>query len=142
MSAANFDFDRTLSRLWRFLWLLTAGGVLVSWLCYGRRIGTSFFAGAVLSALSLRLTHRFVLSIGHPSSPRPAAWKRALLGARWLLLAGVLYVMMKLFGLQIVAALCGMLVAAGATILEILYELIHGREHSGTENPWPNTKSR
>jgi hypothetical protein len=126
MSVESFDLDRALWRVWRFLWLLAAAGAVISTAWLGLNAGGSFLFGALISAVSLHLTHKFVLSIGGPVQPRPAAWKSVLLGARWLLAAGIFYVMMKILGLHIAAALCGMLVAAGAAILEILYELIHG----------------
>lgn len=126
MSVESFNLDRALYRVWRFLWLLTAAGTVIASAWLGLDIGWSFLFGAVISAVSLHLTHRFVMSIGKPSDPRPAPWKSVLLGARWLLIVGIFYVMMKILGLHVSAALCGMLVAAGAAILEILYELIHG----------------
>lgn len=113
-------------RVWRFLWILAASGSIGFAAFGGIGAGSSFLMGAVLSALSLQLTHKVVDSLGKPSEPRPAFWKSVLLGARWLIMAGIFYVMMKLLGLNVGAALCGMLVAAGAAILEILYELIHG----------------
>lgn len=126
MSVESFDLDRALMRVWRFLWILAAAGTIVASGWMGVSVGSSFLFGAVISAISLHLTHKFVMSIGKPADPRPAAWKSVLLGARWLLIVGIFYVMMKFLGLHISAALCGMLVAAGAAILEILYELIHG----------------
>ncbi|MBL8227845.1 MAG: hypothetical protein JNL98_05190 [Bryobacterales bacterium] len=123
----GFDLDRVMVRVWRFLWILAAAGAIVvsGWL--GMGAGSSFLFGAVISAISLHLTHRLVMSIGKPAGSQPATGKSVLLGMRWLLIAGFFYVMMKFLGLHISAALCGMLVAAGAAILEILYELILGK---------------
>ena len=126
MSIESFDLDRAMLRVWRFLWILSAAGTVAFAAFRGLSAGSSFLIGSILSALSLQVTYKVVASLGRPAEPRPAFWKSALLGARWLIMAAIFYVMMKILGLNIAAALCGMLVAAGAAILEILYELIHG----------------
>lgn len=88
--------------------------------------GAGFLLGALLSIASFHWTHRFVMAIGPGGEAKPRTWKSVLLGARYLLIAAVVYAIINSFGLNILAALSGLLIAAIAALLEILYEFIHG----------------
>lgn len=120
----TFDGDRAVRRirlLTRWMAGLVAIGLFVfkdaSW-------GLGFLVGAALSMLSFEVLHRFALGAG--AGAKPSQWKFVLAGARYILIAAIVYVMMKSFGLNILAIICGLLITAGAVLLEILYEFIHG----------------
>ncbi len=88
--------------------------------------------GAVLSFINLKLWKRLANSTGSPGrSPASAV----LLGLRYLLLGGVIFVIIKYFEVNLLAVLAGLLVSVAAVIVEILYELIFA-----SSNPW-NTNS-
>jgi len=126
LNLESFDFDRAVYRIRRLIWLLALAGALVFLILRGASWGASFLAGAAISAVSFDVLHRMVASIDPASGGSPKTWKMVLAGARWLIIAGVVYVMMKSFGLNILAVVCGLLAAAAAVVLEILYEFIHG----------------
>ncbi|GEM_PF-6986520 len=108
------------------MWLFAAIGTAALAVTLGLSWAAGFLTGALIAQISFQVTHRFVLSIGGGARGKPAVWKTVLVGGRYLIIAALIYAMMKLFGLNILAALCGLLVAAAAALIEILYELIHG----------------
>jgi hypothetical protein len=122
----TFDFETAVRRMRRLMWWFTGVGTAALAATLGGSWAAGFLTGALIAQISFQVTHRFVLSIGGGVRGKPATWKTVLVGARYLIIAAVIYAMMKLFGLNILAALCGLLVAAAAALIEILYELIHG----------------
>lgn len=123
---SDFSLDRAVARVRVFIGLLTLIGFAVLLVAKDATWAVSFLGGAVVSALSFHVMHRFVMAIGPGGVTKPSTFRIVLLGARYLLIGAVVYGMMRLFGLHLLAALCGLLVTAAATFLEVLYELIHG----------------
>jgi hypothetical protein len=117
-------FDRALRRVWIVMVVLGAAGALVALLWLGWPPALGFLAGAAASLLNFRWLHQLVGGIG-PGGRRPGKRLLLLLSARYFLLGAGGYVIVKIFGLSLVAALAGLLVAVAAVILEILYELIY-----------------
>jgi hypothetical protein len=102
------------------------GRMRVAMLWQGWQWALGFAAGAAASLLNFRWLHHLVASLGEG---RRAPRKRLVffLAARYLLLGLCGYVIVKVFGLSLVAALIGLFVAVAAVILEIIYELIYAR---------------
>jgi hypothetical protein len=107
------------------LWLSVAGtlagGILEGW-----RWGLGFLAGGLASCGNFHWLHYLTASLGADTSgPR----KRMLvfLCLRYVLLGLGGYVIVRIFGLNLVAALLGLFVAAAAVIVEIFYELLYAR---------------
>ena len=119
-------FDRALGRVrTSMVWLSLGGGAFVFAL-YSWRHGLGFLAGALASLANFRWLHQLTASLG-PSGQR--ARKRVLLFLllRYFLLGAGGYVIVKIFGLSLAAALAGLFVAVAAVIVEIIYELIYAR---------------
>jgi len=123
---AGFDLDIAVVRMRRIMWTLGAVGSLFLLAWRGAAWGLGFAVGSLISIASFHYTHRFVMALGSAGAAKPRTWKSVLLGARYLLIFGAVYAMMTVFGLNILAALCGLMIAAAAALLEILYEFIHG----------------
>lgn len=112
------------------MWWLAGLGSFAVLAKSGLMGAASFLIGALIGILSFQFTRRLVMGIGTDGGIRPATWKLLLLGLRYLLVGAILYAMMLLFGLDILASLCGLLIPFSAVLLESLYELIHGTRNS------------
>lgn len=119
-------FDRAIERIRRaMLWLSVAGAaVAAGW--KGWEWGLGFLAGAAVSLLNFVWLHQLVATLGE-GARRPRKRLVWFLALRYVLLGLGGYVIVKFFGLNLAAGLIGLLVAAAAVILEIIYELIYAR---------------
>ncbi|MCC6367741.1 MAG: ATP synthase subunit I [Bryobacterales bacterium] len=122
----EFNLDAAVERMRRIMLWLAVLGTVVFFVGKGPPWGIGFGVGALISVVSFHYTHRFVMAIGPGGKSKPGAFRSILLGARYLLIFAFVYAMMRLFGLHLLAALCGLMIAAAAALLEILYEFIHG----------------
>jgi len=96
-------------------------GALVS--LRGFRMGLAFLIGALLSYASFWGWQHLVLALS-PGAQQKGSWRFVF---RILLLAAAAIAIIKLLGLNVAAAVTGLLVSAAAVILEIIYELIYAR---------------
>jgi hypothetical protein len=126
MSAGNstYDLDGAIGRVRRMLWILALLGFWAFVLARGWGWGASFLAGALLAIGGFHLTHRFVMSIGPGGNEKPRFWHSVLLGARYLILGGIVWLLLRLTGLEGVGVLCGLLTPAAAMMAESLRELV------------------
>jgi hypothetical protein len=103
--------------------LLTAAGAGLAAAIGGAASAKGFLIGSAWSILNVRLLHRFVSALGSGVSHAAAG---AAMSMRLLLLAALLYVIVKYLESGLAAALCGLFVAILAVILDSIYQLIHG----------------
>lgn len=96
-------------------------GALVS--LRGFRMGLAFLIGALFSYASFWGWQHLVLALS-PGAKQKRSWGFMF---RILLLATAAIAIIKLLGLNVAAAVTGLLVSAAAVILEIIYELIYAR---------------
>ncbi len=102
--------------------LATIGaGTLVS--LKGFRIGLAFLIGALVSYASFWGWQHVVLALSPGTKPRKS-WRFML---RIVILVAAAIAIIKLLGLNVAAAVTGLLVSAAAVILEIIYELVYAR---------------
>lgn len=117
-------FDRAVGRLRHLMLGLAVAGAVGALVWKGRGWALGFAAGAAASLLNFNWLHQLVASIG-PGGRRTGRRVFIFLGARYVLLGVCGYVIVTVFGLNLTAALAGLLVAVAAVLLEILYELIY-----------------
>ena len=116
---------RSFARIYRFMAVMTAAGVLALLIWRGWRWGLGFALGAGASWLNLRWLKKMIDSLARAASgERPKNRAAVMLGLRFLLLAGAGYAILKYSEISLTAALVGLFVSAAAAILEILYQLI------------------
>jgi hypothetical protein len=87
----------------------------------------SFLAGAAAALLNFWLIERFVNRLGEAAlagSAKPAGATSFRMFIRFLFIGLGAFVILRFTGINIVAALCGVLVCPAAVMLEILYELL------------------
>jgi hypothetical protein len=91
----------------------------------GWRLGLAFLLGAAGSYLNFRWLHQVADAMGPDARPAP---KRiyVFFALRYLLLGLGGYVIVKVFGMNAIAALAGLFVPIAAILFEIFYELVHG----------------
>jgi hypothetical protein len=116
-------YDRALRRIDRIALGISAAFVIGMLLKQGWRGALGGALGAAVSFVNLRLWRRVANSIG-ADGRAPATASPALLGLRYLLLGGVIFVIINYFEVSILAVLAGLLVSVAAVIFEIVYELI------------------
>lgn len=130
------DAPGSARRIRRLIGALGVGGAVVLAGARGVWWGVSFLGGAGLAFASFWVTHKLVETLGppHPDTPpeeRTGSSKAVLLGMRYVLIGMACYGMINGLGLHLKAVLGGLLVGAAATLLEVLYELIHGTRNTG-----------
>ena len=124
MEAEAAVYVNALRRIYRGMKWLACAGALAG-LCFkGWLWALAFLLGAVASYLNFSWLHQAVDALGPNARPTR---KRlfVFLGLRYVLLGGAGYVIVKVFGMNAVAAVIGLFVPVAAVFVEILYELVH-----------------
>ncbi len=126
LTTDELHFDRAMGRIRLAMLLLGLGGALAAWLLFSWRHGAGFLAGALASLANFRWLHHLTVSLGPGGRGlrRRVMW---LLVLRYLLLGAAGYVIVRIFGLNLAAALAGLFVAVAAVLAEIVFELIYAR---------------
>ncbi len=107
---------------WMILAIATVGAsVLIS--LKGFRMGLAFLIGALFSYASYWGWQQVVIALS-PGPRKQRSWRFMF---RIIALGALACAIIKLLGLNVAAAVTGLLVSAAAVILEIVYELIYAR---------------
>ena len=123
MPASDQSFyDSAIRRISRLILILGLAGAATLSALQGIRIGSAFLVGAAVSYLSFWRWQQVVNALTAGPKPRPA-WRFIL---RIVILGALACVIIKFLGLNVAAAVSGLLVSGAAVILELVYELIYG----------------
>jgi hypothetical protein len=120
-------YERALARMMRIAAVVGAAGTIAGVAVRGPRAAAGFLLGAIISLINFRWWVNLAGALGG-SAKTPLRASAAILGLRYLLVAGAVYVIVKLLEITLAAVLAGLFVSVAAVILEILYELIYARE--------------
>jgi len=118
----NDFFDHALDRITWIAIVLGVTGALVLLEVRGSRDAGGFFVGAAISTLSLESWKMLARGMDASAGKRVRGLA-ILLGARYLIAGGVIYVIVKVSGITLVAVFAGLLISLAAVLLEFLYEL-------------------
>jgi len=118
--------ERALTRIRYLMWVLGVSGTAAAAWRKGWSWALGFLSGALLSVVNFHWLEQVAAGLASGRGPRRLRWA-VLFGARYLAAGLAGYVIVKVFGLSPLAILAGLLVAAGAVLAEMVYELIHGR---------------
>ncbi len=114
--------DGSLVRIVRIgIALAIAGGIYVL-TQYGATTAAGFIAGSALSIFSFHTLRK--LGAGLQPGPAPFRGSAAVFGLRYVIIAAVAYVTIKVLGISALPLVAGLFVSAAAVIVEILYELL------------------
>jgi len=119
-------FERAYRRLNALMFAIAAAGVASAFFFHGLTAALGFLAGAAFSILNFRWIRQLAQALGSKGPPKKA-WRAVMFGARYFLFGLAAYAIVKVFGINILAVLTGLLVAAAAVVLEIIYELVYAR---------------
>jgi len=118
-------YHRAFSRVYRCILFLAVVLSLAAGIAKGWLWGLAFLLGAAAACLNFSWIHQAADAIG--PNARPARTRVfVFIVLRYLLLGAGGYVIVKVFGMNAIAAVCGLLVPVAAILLEIVYELVHG----------------
>ncbi len=122
-----FDFDKGIARIPPLIVVLGLAGTGMAGRMGGLLYAGSFLAGAIAAYLNFRVIERFVNRLGElalAASSKPPKIRGIRLFIQFILFVLGAFVILRLSGFNVIAALCGFLVCPAAVILEILYELL------------------
>lgn len=118
-------YEQALSRVHRAMRWIAAGAAVAAVLWGGWRAGIAFLLGAIAAYFNFSWLKQMVEAAGPDARPaRKRVYVLFLLRYGLLALGG--YVIVKVFGMNGIAALAGLFVPVAAVIAETLYELVHG----------------
>jgi hypothetical protein len=119
-------FEEAYRRLFRFMAVVVALGAIAAFVWKGLPGGVGFLVGAAFSVVNFRWLKQLTDALGRKGPPKQL-WRAVVFGGRYFLFGAVAYVIVKMFGINLLAVLAGLLVASAAVLLEIVYELIYAR---------------
>jgi hypothetical protein len=119
----RLSYERIIGRISKIMLALALLGASILATIKGARIGFAFLIGCAVSYLSFWGWQQVAAALG------PSPKKRSSFGftIRVILLGALACVIIKFLGLDVAAAVTGLLVSAAAVILELIYELIYAR---------------
>jgi hypothetical protein len=123
----EFDFDRGIARVPRFIVILGLVGTGMAGRIGGLASAAAFLGGAGAAWFNFQLIERFVNRLGKLAAP-DAEKARAPSGARLFIrfaffIMGA-FVIIRLSGFDVAMAMYGFLVCPAAVMIEIVYELL------------------
>jgi hypothetical protein len=118
-------YEQALRRVYRVMPYLAAAGAVAAVVWSGWLGGLAFLLGAAAAYFNFSRLEQLVASVG-PESRRVSTRVYVFFLFRFVLLVGGGYVIVKVFGMNGIAAVAGLFVPLAAIIFEALYELIHG----------------
>ncbi len=90
----------------------------------GWRNALGFLCGATIAHFNFSLWKRITASIGDYGPEAPSDSKATVLGLRYLLIAGAVFVIIKVLGVSVLAVMAGLLVSVAAVLVELVRQLV------------------
>jgi hypothetical protein len=125
MEADAAFYERVLRRMYRWMALAAAAGTMAALWWQGWRGAVAFLLGAAVAYWSFKWLHEAVESLA-PGAPPPRKRVFVFLALRYAGFGLGGYVIVNLFGMNAIAAMCGLFVPVAAVLIEIIYELADG----------------
>lgn len=125
--AGHAGFEEGIARLPKWIAGLGLAGTGVAGQLHGLPAALGFLLGAAGAWLNLKALDRFVNRLGRSAIADQTRVPQTRGGGLFLQFLGLVtgaFVILKVSGLSLIAALCGFLVLPAAVLLEIVYELL------------------
>ncbi|MEO8662662.1 MAG: ATP synthase subunit I [Bryobacteraceae bacterium] len=123
MGLEGETYRAALRRIDRYMAMLALAGTLMCAVQWGWPGAGGFAFGIAASWLNFRWIKKVAEAVGGAPQTRRATGYAIILGLRYLLLGGIGYVILKFFGVNLLALLAGLLSVVAAVIFEALYQL-------------------
>ena len=119
----ELTYERAAERILRIMAAIATLGSVVAWAVWGWKSGAGFLLGSLISGLNFVLLKALVDRLG---GTRPR--RRFLLAFRYPLLAGCVYVILRLSPISLPAVLAGIFVFTAAVFIEVIFEIAYARK--------------
>ena len=110
------DLTSVTARLYKLIIVLGLIGSATAFVKWGGQAGVGFLLGAAASYLNFHWLHGLVTAMGSEEKTRPRL--AFFLGNRYFLFGLVAYMLVRFFGIDLMAALAGLLVPVAAIMVE------------------------
>jgi hypothetical protein len=120
------EFDKGIARIPVLIGVIGLLGSGLAWHEGGISAASAFLIGAAVAYFNFRLLESFVNRLGRLAANepgKPPGVSGAMLFVQFALFVAGAFVIIRVSGFNVVAALCGFLVCPAAVMVEILYEL-------------------
>ncbi len=121
------DYDVAIARVPRWIMVLGLAGTGISGRMGGTLWAGSFFVGAIAAWINYKLIERAVNQLApnpENAGPKRSAGTGIRMFIRFAFFVLGAFVILRVSGLSVVVALCGLLVCPAAVMVEIFYELL------------------
>jgi ATP synthase I chain len=123
VTALDGVYERALRRIRLLSAIVGAAAIAGAMFLFGWRAALGCAVGGSLAFFNLGWFKALADAIGG-TGKAPHRGSAALLAIRFLLLAAVIFVTIRVFGVSILAIIAGLLVSAAAVLIELVYELV------------------
>lgn len=114
---------RSLARMEKAALAIAAVGVVAVLITAGWRSALGFAGGAVISHFNFSLWKRIAAAVGEDGVNAPSDSKAVVLGLRYLLTGGAIFVIIKILNVSVLVVLGGLLVSVAAMLVELVCQL-------------------
>jgi hypothetical protein len=123
-------YGRSLARIDRAALVIAGIGLIVVLINAGWRSALGFLCGAVISHFNFRLWKRIAGAVGEQGGKAPRDAKAVILGLRYLLIGGAVFVIIKVLEVSVLAIVAGLLVTVAALLVELVRQLFRPEDSS------------
>ncbi|HEY3743847.1 MAG TPA: ATP synthase subunit I [Bryobacteraceae bacterium] len=123
-------YARSLARMDRAALIIAASGLLAVLLFAGWRNAVGFACGALISHFNFGLWKRITAAVGATGPDAPGNASAVMLGMRYLLIGGLVFVIIKVLEVSVLAVMGGLLVTVAALLVELVRQLFHNGDTS------------
>jgi hypothetical protein len=117
-------YERSLTRMDRFALAFGVCGIVAVLIASGWRSALGFACGAAISAINFRMWKRLANAVGEKGGETPSDGRAVLLGFRYIMMAGAVFVIIKFLEVSLWAVLTGLFVSVAAVLTELVCQLV------------------
>ena len=127
------SYAQSIARMERAALVIAAAGLAGVLVYAGWRAALGFGCGAVIAHFNFGLWKRIAGAVGEQGPKTPGDSKAVLLGMRYLLIGGAVFVIIKILEVSAMAVVAGLLVSVAAVLVELVLQLMRAGGDSSNE---------
>jgi ATP synthase I chain len=121
-------YARSLKRMEHAALIIAAAGLIGVLIYAGWRSALGFLCGAIIAHFNFALWKRITGAIGEQGAEARGDSKAVMLGMRYLLIGGAVFVIIKVLDVSVLAVVAGLLVSVAAVLVELVRQLVRPNE--------------